>query len=109
VRGAAYRHEGPSALRYPRGKEALVADELAGMEVGKVVTVLEGERVAILSFGALLPEAVKAAEELNATVVDMRWVKPLDEALISDLATRHDLAELPRHPCESGDPASLTR
>ncbi|GAB3288378.1 1-deoxy-D-xylulose-5-phosphate synthase [Parahaliea aestuarii] len=85
---AAYRHEGPSAVRYPRGTGpgALVAEEMVGMEIGKAVTVRKGERVAILSFGALLPEAIKAGQELNATVVDMRWVKPLDEALLQQLA-----------------------
>ncbi|MBN7795478.1 1-deoxy-D-xylulose-5-phosphate synthase [Parahaliea mediterranea] len=90
---AAYRHEGPSAVRYPRGTGpgAIIANEMTGMEIGKAVTVRRGERVAILSFGTVLPAAMEAAEALNATVVDMRWVKPLDEALIMELATQHEL------------------
>ena len=61
------------------------------MELGKAVEVRSGERVAILNFGTLLPAALAAAEALNATVVDMRWVKPMDEARVMELARRHEL------------------
>ncbi|WP_116366866.1 1-deoxy-D-xylulose-5-phosphate synthase [Parahaliea mediterranea] len=90
---AAYQHPGPSAVRYPRGTGpgALVIEAMEGMPIGKAHTVREGERVAILNFGALLPEAIKAAEALNATVVDMRWVKPLDEDLLLQLAATCEL------------------
>ena len=89
----AYQYPGPAAIRYPRGTGpgALIADDMTALEIGKAVEVRRGERVAILSFGALLAEAMAAAEELNATVVDMRWVKPLDEEKIIAIARQHAL------------------
>ena len=89
----AYQYEGPAAIRYPRGTGpgAIVANEMTGMEIGKAVEVRRGERVAILNFGTLLPEVMAAAEQLNATVVDMRWVKPLDEAQVIKAAEHHEL------------------
>ena len=89
----AYQYKGPAAIRYPRGTGpgAIIANEMTEMEIGKAVEVRRGERVAILSFGALLHEAMIAAEELNATVVDMRWVKPLDEGMVLALANKHEL------------------
>ena len=61
------------------------------MPIGRGVVVRPGQRVAILSFGALFSEAMSAGEDLDATVVDMRWVKPLDETLVLELAESHDL------------------
>jgi 1-deoxy-D-xylulose-5-phosphate synthase len=89
----AYQYEGPAAIRYPRGTGpgAIIAEEMTALAIGKAVEVRRGERVAILCFGTLLQEAMAAAEELDATVVDMRWVKPLDEAMILDIAGRHEL------------------
>ncbi|MEM8564078.1 MAG: 1-deoxy-D-xylulose-5-phosphate synthase [Pseudomonadota bacterium] len=89
----AYEHKGPAAIRYPRGTGPGVAieSEMTAMAIGVARRVREGEQVAILSFGALLPEAVEAAEALNATVVDMRWVKPIDEHTVLDLASTHSL------------------
>jgi 1-deoxy-D-xylulose-5-phosphate synthase len=89
----AFRHQGPAAIRYPRGTGpgAVIAKEMTELEIGKAVEVRRGERVAILCFGTLLTEAMAAAEELNATVVDMRWVKPLDEGMVLDVASRHEL------------------
>ncbi|MEE4144329.1 MAG: 1-deoxy-D-xylulose-5-phosphate synthase [Halieaceae bacterium] len=89
----AFEYKGPAAIRYPRGTGpgAIIADEMTALEIGKAVEVRRGERVAILSFGALLKEAMIAAEELNATVVDMRWVKPLDEGMVIELANSHEL------------------
>ena len=89
----AYRHAGPAAIRYPRGTGpgAIIANEMTLMEIGKAIEVRRGERVAILNFGTLLPTVMQAAEQLNATVVDMRWVKPLDEALVIELADCHEL------------------
>ncbi|WP_419963062.1 1-deoxy-D-xylulose-5-phosphate synthase [Pantoea vagans] len=87
-----YHHQaGPSAVRYPRGTG--VGTPLAPLQslpLGKAVVKRQGEKLAILNFGTLLPEAAAAAEALNATLVDMRFVKPLDEALIAELARTHD-------------------
>ena len=90
---SAYNHKGPSAVRYPRGEGigVRIEPELIGVEIGKGQIVREGHDIAILNFGVLLTEAEKAAETLNATVADMRWVKPLDTDLICDLAKTHSL------------------
>ncbi|WP_337036875.1 1-deoxy-D-xylulose-5-phosphate synthase [Pantoea agglomerans] len=83
--------DGPSAVRYPRGTG--VGTPLAPLQslpLGKAVVKRQGEKLAILNFGTLLPEAAATAEALNATLVDMRFVKPLDEALIVELAATHD-------------------
>lgn len=83
--------DGPSAVRYPRGTG--VGTPLAPLQslpLGKAVVKRQGEKLAILNFGTLLPEAAATAEALNATLVDMRFVKPLDEALIAELADTHD-------------------
>jgi 1-deoxy-D-xylulose-5-phosphate synthase len=89
----AYQHPGPAAIRYPRGTGpgAIISDSMLQMEIGRAVQVRSGERVAILNFGTLLPEAMAAAIQLNATVVDMRWVKPLDTGAIEKLAGKHEL------------------
>ncbi|QWT39768.1 1-deoxy-D-xylulose-5-phosphate synthase [Dickeya dadantii] len=83
---------GPCAVRYPRGN--VLGVELTPLEnlpIGKGVIKRQGEKIAILNFGTLLSEAQQAAEALNATLVDMRFVKPLDEALIASLAASHDV------------------
>ncbi len=88
---SAWLHEGPSAVRYPRGEGTGVAIDsgLSTMEIGKGRSVREGAGIAILNFGVLLDLALAAAESLNATVVDMRWVKPLDKAMILSLVEGH--------------------
>ena len=88
----AYQHEGPAAVRYPRGAGTGVTIDSAmtALPIGKAVTIASGNRVAILNFGVLLEEAEAAATELGATLVDMRWVKPLDEALLLELASNHE-------------------
>ena len=65
--------------------------EMQALPIGKGRVVRTGKHIAYLCFGTILHEALKAAEEINATVVDMRFVKPLDEALIKELAEKHDL------------------
>ncbi|MBT0728079.1 1-deoxy-D-xylulose-5-phosphate synthase [Rosenbergiella australiborealis] len=88
--GYQYR-DGPSAVRYPRGNGIGLAERpLAALPIGKGKIVQEGSDVAILNFGTLLVEAQQAAEQLGATVVDMRFVKPLDEALVISLAQTHN-------------------
>ena len=84
---------GPSAVRYPRGSGPGTAVEpgLATLPVGKGELRRQGKRVALLAFGAMLVPALKAAEALDATVANMRFVKPLDAGLIAQLAGSHDL------------------
>jgi 1-deoxy-D-xylulose-5-phosphate synthase len=88
----AFRHPGPSAVRYPRGTGPGVEVDLAWRElpIGKGIVRREGMRTAILAFGSVVTPALQAAEALNATVADMRFVKPLDLDLIRRLAATHD-------------------
>ncbi|MEQ9864145.1 1-deoxy-D-xylulose-5-phosphate synthase [Pectobacterium aroidearum] len=82
--------KGPTAVRYPRGNgTGTELTPLSELAIGKGVVRRQGETIAILNFGTLLPEAQIAAEKLNATLVDMRFVKPLDEALLEELAQSH--------------------
>jgi len=83
--------DGPAAVRYPRGNGTGAAcTPLTSLPIGKGVITRQGEKIAILNFGTLLPEADIAARQLNATLVDMRFVKPLDEGLIAKLAATHE-------------------
>lgn len=87
--GYHYQH-GPVAVRYPRGSgTGATLEPLTSLPLGKGVIKRHGEQLAILSFGTLLSEAEKVAETLNATLVDMRFVKPLDLDLISEMAATH--------------------
>jgi len=89
----AQHHTGPIALRYPRGSGSAesITTPLQQLEIGKSRLIQQGQKVALLNFGPLLAEAEKAAEQLNATLVDMRFVKPLDIEQIQQLAGSHDL------------------
>ncbi|MGY1490336.1 1-deoxy-D-xylulose-5-phosphate synthase [Methylobacillus pratensis] len=89
----AYQHNGPSAVRYPRGggPGATIASEMQSLPIGKGELRRQGSRVAILAFGSMLSPALEAAETLDATVANMRFVKPLDTGLVSQLANSHDL------------------
>ena len=83
---------GPSAVRYPRGAAlGETVKEMTAIPVGKGEIRRQGKKVAILAFGAMLKPALEAGEALNATVVNMRFVKPLDAALVKQLAAGHDL------------------
>lgn len=88
-----YMHKGPAAVRYPRGKGTGVAieAELEALPLGKGIIRRQGKKVALLAFGAPLAEALIAAETLDASVADMRFVKPIDAELIIELARTHDL------------------
>ncbi|MBG7316123.1 1-deoxy-D-xylulose-5-phosphate synthase [Pseudomonas aeruginosa] len=88
-----YLFDGPAAVRYPRGSgpNHPIDPDLQPVELGKGVVRRRGGRVALLVFGVQLAEAMKVAESLDATVVDMRFVKPLDEALVRELAGSHEL------------------
>lgn len=83
----------PAAVRYPRGagKGMAVSSEMTQLTVGQSRTLRQGEQVAILNFGTLLPYAEEAAQQLNATLIDMRFVKPLDEAAIKEVLASHSL------------------
>jgi len=87
-----YQHPGPASVRYPRGAGcgAEVSPGLDTVPLGKGVIRRQGRGIAILGFGTLLQAALGAAEALDATVADMRFVKPIDRELILELAARHD-------------------
>jgi len=87
-----YRHTGPAAVRYPRGTGPGVAihEDLETLPIGKAELRRRGHGLALLSFGAMLEPAAELAAELDATLVNMRFVKPLDEAMILELAREHD-------------------
>ncbi|MBW3529456.1 1-deoxy-D-xylulose-5-phosphate synthase [Shewanella sp. NKUCC06_TVS] len=84
---------GPSAVRYPRGSAtgAMQVESMTALPIGKGVIKRIGKRIAILNFGTLLASALTAAESLDATVVDMRFVKPLDVDLIKEMALTHEV------------------
>lgn len=93
-----HKHTGPCAVRYPRGggtgaeiEKAFTALEIGKGRIVKQGNAKEGEKVAILSFGTFLANALEAAESIDATVADMRFVNPLDEELIKELASTHDV------------------
>ncbi len=89
----AYQFNGPSAVRYPRGggPGADIKHDLTSIEIGKGEIRRHGKKIAILAFGSMLTPSLAAAEELDATVANMRFVKPLDVDLIMQLANSHDL------------------
>jgi 1-deoxy-D-xylulose-5-phosphate synthase len=88
----AFRHDGPSAVRYPRGAGTgvEVSKDLTALPIGRAHTCRQGRRVALLAFGTMLAPALVAGEALDATVVNMRFVKPLDAELLRELARSHE-------------------
>ena len=88
-----YQCNQPVAVRYPRGSagNCEVESTMSAIEIGKARSIKQGNKVAILSFGTLLENAKVAADELNATVIDMRFIKPLDTDAISELLGSHDV------------------
>ncbi|WP_288345369.1 1-deoxy-D-xylulose-5-phosphate synthase [uncultured Pseudoalteromonas sp.] len=88
-----YQCNQPVAVRYPRGSAGTceVEPTMSAIEIGKARSIKQGSKVAILSFGTLLENAKVAAEALNATVIDMRFIKPLDTDAISELLNNHDV------------------
>ncbi|MBN9694381.1 MAG: 1-deoxy-D-xylulose-5-phosphate synthase [Zoogloea sp.] len=89
----AYQHDGPTAVRYPRGSGLGVTPQTAmtGVTIGKGEVRREGHKTALLAFGSLLGTALQVGEKLDATVANMRFAKPIDRDLILDLAGRHEL------------------
>jgi 1-deoxy-D-xylulose-5-phosphate synthase len=88
-----FLHDGAAAVRYPRGTGPgiTVSDSLEPIAIGKGEVVRQGSDIALLSFGPMLTPAMEVADELNATVANMRFIKPLDEALVLELANSHRL------------------
>ncbi|HEZ4782625.1 TPA: 1-deoxy-D-xylulose-5-phosphate synthase [Neisseria meningitidis] len=87
-----YQADAPAAVRYPRGTGTgvPVSDGMETVEIGKGIIRREGEKTAFIAFGSMVAPALAVAEKLNATVADMRFVKPIDEELIVRLARSHD-------------------
>lgn len=88
-----FKHLGPAAVRYPRdcGPGSEIQQTMTALAIGKAVIERQGQHVAILAFGSLLAAALEAGKQLDATVVNMRFVKPLDETLLLELAHSHKL------------------
>jgi 1-deoxy-D-xylulose-5-phosphate synthase len=94
-----YIHQGPAAVRYPRGgaTNANISQEMTALAIGKAIIKRQstkdkdGSKVAILSYGTLLSHALVAGEHIDASVVDMRFIKPFDEAMVMEMARNHDI------------------
>lgn len=88
-----FKLNSPSAVRYPRGTGpgTEVSTNLTALKVGKGEVRLKGKNIALLSFGSVLAESLIAGKKLNATVANMRFIKPLDEELVLQLSTEHDV------------------
>jgi len=86
-------HEGPASVRYPRGKGpgVEVQKTMTALPVGKGEIRRQGSKIAILAWGSMVAPALKAADQFGATVANMRFVKPIDEALILELAKTHEM------------------
>jgi 1-deoxy-D-xylulose-5-phosphate synthase len=89
----AFKQEGPTAVRYPRGKGIGILPDakMEAIEIGKAQLLQQGNRIAILLFGSLLQATTTVADSLNATLINMRFVKPLDEALLITIAQEYDI------------------
>ncbi len=100
----AYHYPGPAAVRYPRGAGigASIAPELTSIEIGKGEIKRQGKGIAILAFGSMVAPSVKAGDELNATVANMRFVKPLDVELVKKLAREHEALVTVEEGCVMG-------
>jgi len=103
-----YQANSPSAVRYPRGTGTgtTISDGLETVEIGKGIIRREGEKIAVIAFGSMVAPSLIAAENLNATVADMRFVKPIDEELIVRLARSHDYIVTAEENAEQGGAGS---
>lgn len=99
-----YHYPGPAAIRYPRGAGigAVIQQELSQLTIGKAELKRQGKNIAILAFGSMVHPALKAAETLDATVVNMRFVKPIDNAMITEIANSHDAIVTIEEGCTMG-------
>ncbi|MER2554556.1 MAG: 1-deoxy-D-xylulose-5-phosphate synthase [Thauera sp.] len=89
----AVQHPGPSAVRYPRGSGAGIPPQaqMRALPIGKGEMLRRGKRIALLAFGSMVGVAREVGEALDASVANMRFIKPLDDALVTELAASHDL------------------
>jgi len=88
-----YQHNGPAAVRYPRGQGpgTEIQKKFKALEIGRAEIRRRGHKIALLAFGSMLSEALVAAEKMDATVVNMRFVKPLDTDMLQSIASSHEL------------------
>ena len=88
-----YNYNGVCAVRYPRGNGlgTAINKHLDDIKLGKSKTLISGKKIAILAFGPVLNNCIDIANDLNATLVDMRFIKPIDESIIKQLSKTHDL------------------
>jgi 1-deoxy-D-xylulose-5-phosphate synthase len=103
-----YHYPGPAAIRYPRGAGvgASVEKELNSLIIGKGEIKRQGASIAILAFGSMVQPALKAAEKLDATLANMRFIKPLDTELVKALAASHDVLVTIEEGCTMGGAGS---
>lgn len=104
----AYQYNGPAAVRYPRGAGigAVVEKNLTALPMGVAEKKRAGEGIAIFAFGSMVQASLKAAEKLNATVINMRFVKPLDLAMIKSVAASHTMLVTIEEGCIMGGAGS---
>jgi 1-deoxy-D-xylulose-5-phosphate synthase len=88
-----FTHDGPSAVRYPRGggPGAAIVQEMEALPLGKAEVRRSGRKIALLAFGSMVTPAMEAAQSLDATVVNMRFIKPLDADTVLRMAATHDV------------------
>ena len=88
-----FLHNGPAAVRYPRGAGpgVPIATDMKTLDIGEAEIILNGSRVAILAFGSMVHTCIDIATKLDATLINMRFVKPLDRKMIEELAGSHEL------------------
>jgi len=86
-----FQYHGPSAVRYPRGKGpgVRVENDLHALPIGKAETVINGKEIAVIAVGSMLQPSLAVGQKLGATVVNLRFIKPMDEKLLLELATNH--------------------
>jgi 1-deoxy-D-xylulose-5-phosphate synthase len=104
----AYHYPGPAAVRYPRGAGigAKVQPTLDTLPLGKAELKRQGQEIVIFAFGSMLHPALQAAEKLNATVINMRFIKPLDQAMVIEMANSHTMLVSIEEGCIMGGAGS---
>jgi 1-deoxy-D-xylulose-5-phosphate synthase len=103
-----YHYPGPAAIRYPRGAGigAAINKELTSLPIGKAEMKRQGKKVAILAFGSMVHPSLLAAEALDASLVNMRFIKPIDTEMIKEMAASHDAIVTVEEGCTMGGAGS---